>query len=767
MDRPTHFLHDSTSLDNLNLFCRLSEVCSSDEAATHNPEAFYQLALCHFYGIGTKKNADECLRNLTEAAIGGHRIARLSLQNVYEAFNKDLPATIRPDEWYIEEALRGKSCPGNAVAKIINEMSISISETEISKHSSMAFSNSSQLFYALDQGLTRESLSIISCQEFNPNMKNSYGETPLHVACRMGLSSVVTRLCELNTGFDTDNRGVSPLHWLYRFEDNPNLGAIGDLLSHGCGLEVRTDAVPPSGSNFHHIIVRKYLVQGTALSWATAHGCSRTISYLLRRGADPWLAALGAESGSPIVIAVLQQQTDILKDFLATPINYPNPHIPPERVLLGRLNQWVGGGETLESLLSLAIKCCQDTFLHIQRFGSSYRQREMDIIRTLIQCGANSMNVEECRQTALAHAVRFADLEIVRLIISLCGTSQLQICSGADHGFSPLQWAVFLDKPEIFDFLVQQGADIEEVGEEDQTLLHIWAQAGREDFDIAQRILHLGIDIDRGDVAGDSALNTALVLGHLSLASFLTDLGANPNFVDRSNEYTVLGYLIATNALSCLQSIQFLLEKNGSQPRADFVVGQEKNVTALHIACMRSELKEDNLATKAVMQLLLETFDKPKHINAMRTDGFSALHLAAVWGNHVCATLLLEKGADVNAWSPEQRQTPLDMLFTARQGPLYSNEKSAYEKAQNRRFAWEVYRQEGAVNGIEFDEAKKGELRARFEEEDYLLRLGPEEKEKFARRTEQMESLLLRHGALRYQELHVDDKSERKSDAEV
>ena len=71
------------------------------------------------------------------------------------------------------------------------------------------------------------------------------------------------------------------------------------------------------------------------------------------------------------------------------------------------------------------------------------------------------------------------------------------------------------------------------------------------------------------------------------------------------------------------------------------------------------------------------------------------------------------------------------------------------------------------MNGMEFDETKKRELRARFEEDDYLLRLGPEEKEKFAQRTEQMESFLLRHGALRYQKLHTNDKSERKSDAEV
>ena len=136
-----------------------------------------------------------------------------------------------------------------------------------------------------------------------------------------------------------------------------------------------------------------------------------------------------------------------------------------------------------------------------------------------------------------------------------------------DHDFSPLKWAVFLDKPEIFDFLVQQGADIEEVDEKDQTLLHIWAQAGREDFDIAQRILHLGINIDRGNFADHSALNTALLLGHLSLASFLIGLDVNPNFVDRSNDenqYTVLGHIIVMNALSCLQSIQFLLEKNGS-----------------------------------------------------------------------------------------------------------------------------------------------------------------------------------------------------------
>jgi len=746
------------------LFNRLLECASSASQSLRNPEAGYQLSLCYFYGIGVEKDDKECFKWLADAAIGGHQLARLSLRNVYQALNQDAPKEIPLDEWLSGDRPIGLSAPAavNCVSTLPDnnfkiesfldaKSSATVNELTSAPHSHISANNP---------------ITVVPSSELNFTEADLRGESALFTACKMGNAEAVIELLKHKVAWNNTNQlGTSSLHWLFMFEEHLKLDMIGhELISQGYHLESSTEELPPMGKCLYRCFLGDELTGGTPLSWAVATDSPKTTKFFLGMKADPWLGLLGAKLSSAIVIAVLQQQPELLESLIRAPIVYPNPYIPTERILLARMNQWVENAEQSESLLSLAIKSCQDTFLHMQRFGGFYRQKREKTIRILIRYGSNPRSIQDFRQTALSHAVQFADLDIVKLIIEICGPSDLQVVSGADRGFSPLQWTVHLGKRDIFEYLLELGGDVGEKDEEGKSLLQIWAEAGRQDFHIAERILDLGVGIDDLDYSGVSPLWAALSFGHIPLASFLRSHGADTEILDESKpdepQFTMLADVIAVNSLSCLPALEFLLRTEDGKKRANCIVGPHNNSTVFHLVCMRSELKEDNLATRAVMHCLLDSFGSIECINSKRTDGFTALHFAVIWGNHVCAEMLLARGADVNAWAAELKQTPVDVLSWRKDNFPYRDEKAAYQRSQKRHHDWEVYRQDSAASGIEWNRNNKYNIMMKYDEEDYLLKLGSDERAQVAQRTLEMEKLLLRYGGKTYNEIKPEKEKE-------
>ncbi|HXJ56652.1 MAG TPA: ankyrin repeat domain-containing protein [Verrucomicrobiae bacterium] len=154
---------------------------------------------------------------------------------------------------------------------------------------------------------------------------------------------------------------------------------------------------------------------------------------------------------------------------------------------------------------------------------------------------------------------------------------------------------------------------------------------------VATFLLDRGADVNLRDNAGNTALCLAAQLGDRQMAELLIERNANVNLENQKN--TPL--LIAAN--NGFKSIVELLLAKG----ADISATDARERTALHIAAAdnRKEIAEVLLARKA-------------DLNARSSEG-SPLFLAVQRGLVNMASLLISRGADVDAKAPPNGRTAL------------------------------------------------------------------------------------------------------------
>ena len=143
-----------------------------------------------------------------------------------------------------------------------------------------------------------------------------------------------------------------------------------------------------------------------------------------------------------------------------------------------------------------------------------------------------------------------------------------------------------------------------------------------------------GIDIDKPDRIGRTALTESLLVGANDNAQTLIAAGADVSLAGLQG-YTPL--IIAANN-GDLALIETLLTR-GANPRRT----NDRNVTALHTAC-RSTAEDEPLSQ--IVAALLKAGADP---NAADDQGFTPLMVAASRGRTDVIAQLLDAGADINA----------------------------------------------------------------------------------------------------------------------
>lgn len=130
-----------------------------------------------------------------------------------------------------------------------------------------------------------------------------------------------------------------------------------------------------------------------------------------------------------------------------------------------------------------------------------------DGIRAALQAGADvSSKDPEHNETAIVLAAKFADAEIVQLLIS----DGAEIDARDDEGRTALFFAQV--GSETFSCLLAAGADIHAKDNEGNTIL---IQKVSESASLAEveELLRLGIDPGVRNIAGESAMDRAVGLG--------------------------------------------------------------------------------------------------------------------------------------------------------------------------------------------------------------------------------------------------------------
>ncbi len=211
-----------------------------------------------------------------------------------------------------------------------------------------------------------------------------------------------------------------------------------------------------------------------------------------------------------------------------------------------------------------------------------YNYTEADFFRALnnedavaangfLQAGMNPNAKNEKGETALIYSIRYKDLKIARFLIE-----KADINMRDDLGNTPLFVAVKSKKDDLFDLLLDKGADPNGSGSADektknQTALYATILEGRED--LFTKLLDKGADPNIADSQG--ALPFAEIVMRRDadprIIKMLLDKGANPN-AQESDKVSVLMYAAENNQIdpqTRLEIVKMLLDKGGDKKLKD------------------------------------------------------------------------------------------------------------------------------------------------------------------------------------------------------
>jgi ankyrin repeat protein/beta-lactamase regulating signal transducer with metallopeptidase domain len=310
------------------------------------------------------------------------------------------------------------------------------------------------------------------------------------------------------------------------------------------------------------------------------------------------------------------------------------------------------------------------------------------IVKALIEAGADLNVKDSYGWTPLCRAVEYYAVEVVRLLLDAgAEISEIHravvdgdldrvkgfIESGTEVDMldavgRPLShWAFYLGQMEIFDYLMDQGADITIGCIYHHTPLHFAAERGLTEVvkqlidkgadvnaktndgrsplwlairwggheEVSRLLIAAGADVNATLNDGRQLLGTAIWYGHEGIAKLLLASGADVNLSVNDRAHPV-----STAAEAGRLSLVELLIAHGADVNA-----RTRLRTPLHAAVRAA----DSVDNETVAQIVKRLLEHGADVNATSNNGVTPLHLAASWGRAEAAKLLLAAGADVNA----------------------------------------------------------------------------------------------------------------------
>jgi ankyrin repeat protein len=202
---------------------------------------------------------------------------------------------------------------------------------------------------------------------------------------------------------------------------------------------------------------------------------------------------------------------------------------------------------------------------------------------------------------------------------------------------TPLQTAIQEGPRDIFDLLIQSGADVN--AKDRLGFTPMYMAIYNKDLDYMKILIANGADVNTKYPGGETLLQAASVTGKTEVVQFLLEKGADINAKDNTGWTALLRAARSADA----NMVELLLDKGAEIDARDNKYG----FTALQYAA--------RLGYKKVAKLLIT---KGADINEKDKDGRTALHLAAESADADIVELLLVNGADINA-KDKRGRTPL------------------------------------------------------------------------------------------------------------
>ncbi len=259
------------------------------------------------------------------------------------------------------------------------------------------------------------------------------------------------------------------------------------------------------------------------------------------------------------------------------------------------------------------------------------------ILTLFIQRGLKPIKHNQQQLTLLHKAVYYGNINLVKSLIDLkIDINNQNIPAKA----TPILIASYIGNTDIVQLLLENGANVNLVDDENDTPLHCACLHGH--FTIAQSLLEHGTNVNVVGGDGDTPLHYACAKGYFYLVRLLLKHKANIHVTNDIQE---------TPLHKASRNGRFTITKLLLKKKADINATDEDNTTPLQKACLHGRFK--------VAQLLIT---HGANINVRNKDDRTPLHDACFSGHLKIVELLLKNGANVHK-KDNKGNTPLQIAY--------------------------------------------------------------------------------------------------------
>ncbi|KAK3773373.1 hypothetical protein RRG08_023251 [Elysia crispata] len=469
---------------------------------------------------------------------------------------------------------------------------------------------SNGLVSLLDQGDGEESIvSYLVKQNANINAVDMYGQTPLHYAAMRGNEIACRDLLAFKDTIDIstgDNQGVTPLHCAALH----NQVEIARMLIDA-GADVMCIDKERS-TPLHHACMEGNIDMVQLLFDAGARSKESWVKI------NEMVAAQDFEFSTPLHHAVENSHYDVAKILLekGAVVNqdrksfvYPL-HLAAQsgdvricRLLVehqARID--AVNSEHATALHRAAALNKVDALKFLVERGAAINRRDIDnytplllaatygnteAVELLLQKGADFSVQDKHDKTAIFLAAEENKIEVLKKLLSKPRVKQL-INESDCYDNSPLHIAAKQGYLEILQCLLENGADLDDKNEEEETPLHLAAKHGRTNI-VRELIKTDTTIVNDEDEDSNTALHLAAQCGHHKVVKLLLDLGADVS----ARNYNAWTPLDLAASKGWTKTCSVLLEEDAPVDPID-----KNKTTPLHLASSFGHSK--------VVKLLLE-----------------------------------------------------------------------------------------------------------------------------------------------------------------
>ncbi|XP_046572743.1 putative ankyrin repeat protein RF_0381 [Haliotis rubra] len=254
----------------------------------------------------------------------------------------------------------------------------------------------------------------------------------------------------------------------------------------------------------------------------------------------------------------------------------------------------------------------------------------IDVFNVLVRENADLL-IRDSNQNSILHiACKGGNMEIIKSTLT---NFSMDVNDIGKEGMTPVMLAASEGRKDMFDFLLQNGADLSHADKHRNNILHRTCQGGNMElvkYVLAQNIVKIN---SRSDDGSSPAMEAAHA-GHIEVLKLLVSEGADLTFLTEDKD-NILHVALQSKHMD---TVKYVLTN-------DFVEIDSRNIHGMTAVMLAAEGGTEKGHSEIVKYILTEN---AVNINDRDSEGMTPVLLAADYGYGDIIELLESKGADLS-----------------------------------------------------------------------------------------------------------------------